>query len=384
MLKKLIPLTTMLTGILRQLVYPISRYTLGWLFLLVNRWHMISLPVNSGMSSYFGSRATWFTFSSHKSLKNGVANRRDLWRVAQLARCLEDHVQFEEACLVYDADICLKGGEKCQFIGRGRGENSLNVYRKIWDAQGSCLFEKVLFKPSNDYQRIIFFQKAIMPLLGNDFIKVPRVREIREGNRLAAVYWDHVEFAEKGCIKKKRMEAIENILRDLSRLNLENESNLGCDVFDYSSVQAYREGVDYLSRIINSKKMGVGIDDLLHVGLVDERRVISHGDLYEENYNHQGWVWDWDRCGYYPIGFDLAWAMINIIEFNTFDDILKHSCRMAEKVYSNRGRVDMVVGNVTLFLVIFYCRKFKPSRLDPVLMEAIGHLESLLERPLEL
>ncbi|TFH88160.1 hypothetical protein EQG41_04450 [Billgrantia azerbaijanica] len=360
------------------------RQSLGAVFFLVNRGYLGFLPSTTKTVAFFRSRANWSAFVSYRALMRGKAGRRDLWRLARLYCHLEDHGRFEQACQTYDTVLCLKPSIKRRFLGKGWGENSLNVYRQLWDTEGQCLFEKVLFKPSDDYSRLSFFMTFLMPKLNGEFIKTPVIRDMHEGKHLAAVYYEHLDVAEAGCLhfsQEDRLATIVTILRELGNLECADVRIRYPEVLDYASVQAYREGQCYLHRLVrrSSSQTHPELHALVGKKLVDDRRVISHGDLVAENFSRDGWVWDWDRCGYYPVGFDLAWATLNAIDFVGFDDLMQHNERLIGRIYPTWSRRDKLVANTVYFTSIFYCRKFKPGNGDAFLMECIRYLHRVTE-----
>lgn len=361
------------------------RQCLGVVILLVNRGYLGFLPTSAKTAAFFRSRANWPAFVSYRALRRGKAGRRDLWRLARLYCHLEDHGRFEEACQAYDPDLCFKPSLRRRFIGKGWGENSLNVYRQLWDTEGQCFFEKLFFKPSDDYSRLSFVMTLLIPKLNAKYIKTPMIRDIHEGKNLVAVYYDYLGFAKAGCLDspmEDRLATIATILFELS--NLEHADVRSCypELLDYASVQAYREGQCYAHHLLRrlSSHVHPDLHTLIRESPVDDRRVISHGDLVAENFSKNGWVWDWDRCGYYPIGFDLAWATLNAVDFVGFDDLMQNNIKLIERIYPAWSRRDKLLANTVYFTFIFYCRKFKPESNDPFLFECVRYFHRVTER----
>lgn len=102
------------------------------------------------------------------SLKLGVASWYSLKKYSKFAKQDNDHAFYEKAvgdiCGVVDFPKTLEA----EFIGKGRGENVLNSYRKVKLENDCVFFEKVYKNESDDFFKVKFFyEKACFLLVKN-------------------------------------------------------------------------------------------------------------------------------------------------------------------------------------------------------------------------
>ena len=79
---------------------------------------------------------------------------------------------------------------------------------------------------------------------------------------------------------------------------------------------------------------------------------MSHGDWYHKNISGIGEIFDWDRYGYYPVGFDIGYCFSKSVKSNALSVAEK---RVFE--YLPQSLLRSYQRNFWFFCFIFYSRK---------------------------
>lgn len=216
-------------------------------------------------------------------------------------------------------------------------------------------------------------------------VKVPRIIEERDGQFLSIVYFEFVDLnvrEGRELPERESLVILGKILRELSEVGegAKLRDKEICFMMNYSDVQHYREGLEFLELMIDeiSASEVADIEDLRgKVGNIFGELVFSHGDLVADNYSTDGWLWDWDRCGFYPVCFDMSWAVLNTVKFSCFEELMEINADLIRRCYQGFGSESELLKNAVIFSLIFYCRKFKPSKDDKIFKEMCDYLREV-------
>jgi len=220
---------------------------------------------------------------------------------------IDDNCLYENILNIFDSKLETINGdnpEKTNFVGIGGGTDTLHSSRKI-TLKDIILFEKIYKKDSNALENIKWFTKNIKHHLNHDLIRVPEIYYIKEGNRLAAVYYEYLQLEPV-----TQNHAIDRIV-DLSMYfyNLQLPGIAEHDKLPreyYTSrphsivswcAREYKEGgmQEVSNHILSWEKKVTGF-----------KKQFSHGDLYKGNLDKFNYVVDWDECGFHPPGYDIS------------------------------------------------------------------------------
>lgn len=197
-----------------------------------------------------------------------------------------------------------------EFVGSGNGNFSLNSYRKVCTYSDMFFFEKVYKANSDDLYKLIFFHKFIMPLTGN-LIKTPACK-IYQGKFGSIVHFDWVDcadnFANADVLATYR--DFEHAAKNIKIINISIN-----DIFcDFTRDPSYKNALECGVRWLNKEKSVEDVNLLFRVQKIlmsypSDERFFAHGDLGQCNYTAEGVFLDFDRCGLYPYGYDLAYML---------------------------------------------------------------------------
>ncbi|MCC5988261.1 MAG: phosphotransferase [Pararhodobacter sp.] len=221
-----------------------------------------------------------------------------------LQGCNEQAQRAYERLLVrYDPWLRLPEGLQVQgFCGAGVGHGSLNAYRRV-TLNGQCLFEKIyLCENRAPIKQMLFAQRHLLPRL--EGIRSPRLVHVAQGRCLAAAYF---EWADLSVSQGKPLALAASLVRQLQRFDettLPPEAALW--VYQPNFLGSCR---GQLLKLLGSEMpaRAAAMPALLaqwQAKLDAGPRSYCHGDPSLGNLMADGWVVDWDGCGFLPRGFD--------------------------------------------------------------------------------
>jgi len=343
-----------------------------------NVFNIFLLPLHILFWLYY-TRPTGVKFSNHLSLTGLkcvrfyyyyykllylVVNRKELVLLCRVAKEFENHDLFEQFCERYVNSIIFSNTiAKKKFVGYGYGEGALGSYRYIENYNGEKLFEKIVFVNSNDDKRIDLYSSILQENIVN--IKLSKIVRVVRTNRLVIYYYEYLEciINRKQLNNKEKEEMLLFFIKELYNIN-----NVRIILQAYKQFnriledQVVQEGLYYI-RMANYPEW-IQYDSLVSiindVVLSKKHMTFSHGDLSYKNFNNEGYLWDWDRAGVYPVGFDLAWGVVSSFEEkDNINNIYQIALRIGKNVYSENMCHDRIENNVFVFIIICYFRKYK-------------------------
>jgi len=225
--------------------------------------------------------------------------------------------------------------DKTSFLGKGLGGGSINVFRKIEENQ-KLLFEKIYFNKDIELKVNIWFYENLYDTLSADLI-IPKIWKHFSGKKITALYYEYKELAPLTIMQYQKDSL--KILGVLYKITCFNEHNDKLKFYP-NYIDSYKRHSFYKKRKSQYKsELDANNIELnnVEIRLEKSKRIISHGDLNQENV-YQGFsVIDWDSCGLFPLGFDSAYVYfqllnkdINIEDFETwlfenFQEIIEKS-----------------------------------------------------------
>jgi hypothetical protein len=252
-----------------------------------------------------------------------------------------------------------------EFIGKGVGQNTLNVFRKVITPAANVYFEKIYLKESRDWLVTLWFYTQLQPLLNNELVKVPKLDNYYEGRRISVAYFDFVPDAFDDLKRKQqvitRSLEIQKILWDTTRLNKPLVASRPKYIDDFVSVPLYSDCRNLLLAKKNQLRLSFNLNDhwltnnevLLSMG----QKQFCHGDLHGKNLSSTGWVIDWDNIGFFPAGYDIALVLSKVKNTYCLEWLESFIDRCVLPNYPDEIRVN-VKRNIIFLAAIFYVRKY--------------------------
>lgn len=240
-----------------------------------------------------------------KELKNQpiLIQEYELNRIAVFVKEANRHAYYNNLLKEFVTHWNIKP-EKMEFIGRGIGQSSLNVYRKVrFDDQ--TYFEKVYFNSYSDLNRTLYFQKELYPLLVGS-IQIPKIIWFFRGDLITVVYTSFEE--NKPLLPEKEEQALISVSKTLYQVSIQHQAlikqlNLPEILSDHTAHFEYKMSIARAKK--QMKKHGLDFD-YFEDKAKNSPSVITHGDLHAENIFADNTVIDWDSVGLYPIGLEQA------------------------------------------------------------------------------
>ena len=201
------------------------------------------------------------------------------------------------------------------FIGYGVGKENLNCYRKVVFLESNEeLFEKVYFTDNDKLKSLLWFDENTSLRQAQELI-IPKVKKVLHGDFLTAVYFEYVNLLPLNLeLLNSSLNKIAIVLYNNS-LGFENTDKTPTFFKEYQSHNYYKNNIDK-----TIQKFGKKIDFCkLNKSIANSFFVISHGDLSETNVCQDNVVIDWDSCGYFPLGLDIAKIYFRLIVNNEYD-----------------------------------------------------------------
>lgn len=303
-------------------------------------------------------------YEAKKCLAMGGGDWSALKKYSQVAKYYEDHVFYSMAVANVCRIISPIDTKKADFVGRGFGKNTLDSYRKVQLRDGCVYFEKVYKNSSDDFQKIKFFVGFVFPQLAEQF-RIPKARFF-EGERGSIVLFDWLERIVP-VDKKNIMRFYADFRMAALAVDVPREAMTDV-VCDFTREPMFQSGCKSSSSWLKAHSSSEAVD-LLQSGieyfksLPVSERVFTHGDIIPANTARDGVVIDFDKCGFYPAGYELAYLASKSL---AFDDLTSMESYLGEEI--QRFSVVNQAG-FYLFAFIYYSRRVGVKATDNFLSE---------------
>ena len=295
------------------------------------------------------------------------------------------HRVYEHVLKRYDKKLSFPENlqeEGKTFTGRGYGANTLNTYRKVY-LGGEPAFEKVYFKKYPDFKKCKYFYDQVRDKLQEKGIHTPELLSIREGKKLALMYFQYIDLPKKQSTLEQDVQRALSISQTLGQIEVESPCMKDAFLLDFESDPMVKKRLRLLRKKIRAEFREAGIEDpaprkelkklalQFLQDLKQGERILQHGDLYWDNFSHSH-VIDWDRMGLYPFGYDLglilAFYKLQRREQVTPEDILEEIAQMG---YHNPRQV----GSMYFFTVLFLISRSEPNQQN--FTKLVAHLKNI-------
>lgn len=244
-------------------------------------------------------------YEARKRVRAGHPDWLTLKTYSTFCRYDERHEDYERLLQEFDSELKFPASTRSQFFGDGFGDGSLNSYRIVQHG-GQKYFEKIYLKESPDFKNSVWFYRDVQPKLSEAGLRTPRLDAIIEGRFLSIVRVELVEDAQPIT----RAEALRFYQEQFHTM------------YDVERAQVHGPGRSFTKHTLyldgKRKAAAYGAASLYESGatltaMEEATRgatlMFCHGDWYSKNVNREGIVFDWDRCGFYPAGFDLGYCL---------------------------------------------------------------------------
>jgi hypothetical protein len=230
------------------------------------------------------------------------------------------------------------------WVGDGFGKDSLNCYR-IVSHKGRKFFEKIYKNKSGDLCKILRLHHPKNSMIDQLNIHTPRIHKILKGDVLTAVYFEYLD----GLRHSSREQALfhyHKFFLKAYKLTTKNSD----DSKDFQSHELYKDGRKGALEILKSTDEERFFE--LEAQVLRSRVIWSHGDWYHKNITPEGVIIDWDRCGYYPVGFDLGYCFSKSVTAEGLQSGALLGSRHIPKVVH-----ESYLANFLFFCFVFYSRR---------------------------
>jgi len=218
-----------------------------------------------------------------------------------------NHQIYEILLRMCDRTLVFPKMSKTSFVGKGRSHGSLNIYRKVVFPDNNIYFEKIYFVNSIDHQRIHFFYKNIYPELAKTKLNIPSLCFIKTGKRLESFYSDFINLEE--IKRSQKFELSLEYYSIYSSLDVSKKFEELGEFHDFTKDTMYLKCKE---RVVKKLKH-TSLENKVHISLQKieqrikkEKMLFQHGDINIRNMYQNFCLIDWDRSGFYPIGYDLG------------------------------------------------------------------------------
>lgn len=296
-------------------------------------------------------------------------NWQTLKKYSSFAKIHNDHPFYQMAITnVCDIDS-LPQMNKSKFFGSGWGKNTLNSYRRLELDNGEIVFEKVYKKDSYDLMKLKFYFEQAYPTIKH-YYTVPKV-ELVEGKIGAVAYFDWLDEFEP--IEKKNILKAYSEFREVAIKVQPDLTNFGNVAWEFSNQFFEGRRMEKARDWISTQNLDVENMNLLEklkihfISLPLEDRIFTHGDFVPSNVGKNGLIIDFDRCGMYPTGYELA-RLSCLYNFDSIDDLESMIGTEIDKL----SKINQI--GFYFFAFLFYQRKNKDETTSIFLMEVLNML----------
>jgi hypothetical protein len=252
-----------------------------------------------------------------------------------------------------DPGLALPDLANPRFVGRGWGTWNLRAYRAgMLDREP--VFEKIYVARSDSWRKIMWAYREVLPKLETT-IQTPVLLRHVHGEWLVAAYFSYLSDVHQ-IPPAKLISAAVTFQKNVSDFRWTGTDPVICDFrreITYASGRA-KLG-DILKRAGRDPRILEAVEDWLREPDMPYR--FTHGDFVSTNVLACGTILDFDRCGYYPAGYEYGRTLGEGHHFGSVDELqtfvdhqLDLPCRRAQAA-------------VFYFAAIFYSRPQEKRRI---------------------
>lgn len=287
---------------------------------------------SADLLDYLEANAPEFT-QARRSMFAGQLDWQNLKGYSMFCRFDTSPEDYQKWLERFDADLYFPEMKWLGFVGDGFGEDCLNSYRHVKIGQQDC-FEKIYLKDSKSLQNLLIIDREVAPVLNAVGVKIPRIIESCSGSKLTSVYTELI--IDHRPLEKH--QTVDFYFAIWQKFKLIREQDVSCSFADFESHALYQDGLNKAKILVETWFPGDGGRRLMELIQLTRATllVFSHGDFYHKNLSQDGSVFDWDRCGFYPGGFDLAYCLSKSIKNPSLPEWLEQmEIKLAENEVSS-------------------------------------------------
>ncbi len=298
-----------------------------------------------------------------RKLRKGEHDWWDLMRFSNVAECFDNHELYENAIRKLDPSINFNERIEAEFTGEGSGRHSLNSYRKVLFAgQNAPVFEKIYAARSDDYKKVTWYFDKVHPLVG-DRLRVPRLL-FGKGKKIRALYFEWFEGLTPAAAPDL-LDLYAPFQAVVNELKISSDDPV---ITDYTRRPVFRQGCARVEELVARwtgdkgafRQLEQVIRPILHTHVP---RVFTHGDLTTQNICQDGTLLDFDLCGLFPRGYDLAYLAAWALRFESADEL---EATLADRFLGDHAPSRLAF---TYFALILYARL--PATLNEKLLQEL-------------
>lgn len=231
------------------------------------------------------------------------------------------------------------------FIGRGAGTGALRVYRKVVIDSVQC-FEKIYHNESIGLIKTEWFYSSILPLLETSTIQAPKILYIAKGEKVSALYFEYIDIIHP--TQAQAFERATSLYKIFYNINTNTYTPPSKLFYKFHISYFYSSGVAGILKIFKNDKSKFEAFRLMEETVKECRHCFCHGDLSISNMILPTYTIDFDECGIYPFGFDIARVLVRFLKHLSFNEIEQY----LESAFSEIAAG--VEWNTFLFSVCFF------------------------------
>lgn len=239
--------------------------------------------------------------------------------------------------------------KSADFIGYGVGKENLNCYRKVAFLESSeFFFEKVYFTDTDKLKSLLWFEDNIS-IRERQGLIIPKLIKVLSGDFLTAVYFEYVKLSPLSI--ELLAPSLNKVAITLYRnsLNFKNIEEVPDFFKNYQNHNYYKNNINKAMQ-----KFGKRISFCkLNKSIENSFFVVSHGDLSETNVCQNNVVIDWDSCGYFPLGLDIAKIYFRLIVNDKYDTQFEVWLINNYQAHIKKEHWSELYRNFSYFLLIF-------------------------------
>lgn len=311
-----------------------------------------------------------------RKAERGQASEAEIRRASYFYRYFLTHQEYEEIIRLYDPAISFPDYDHSTtaFVGRGNGGQGLASYRRVkLRPTGKNVFEKIYINNSLGLRRTRWFYETIFSQLPGHFF-IPRLLSIRAGNRLSLVYFEYHDNLQSfydvvtvDQMSERMIQGYTRFLDELRSIIIPETADL--EASSVLSVSTYKNG-----RVCGLRYLQASGHDQHDFHCIEafiakqptSRLRFSHGDLCAENF-YDNCLLDFDSCGMYPQGFDLALMLSLIREFSSVAELTDYVSRYSVLDLSDhQAKLSFFY-----FCFVFYSRRVRGVHASDDFLDAL-------------
>lgn len=260
----------------------------------------------------------------------------------------------------------LREGTAIRFMSKGQGRGNLTVSRCV-RVGDQIVVEKVYDGTSADLARMLAFYQSRFVLE----VQTPRLVQTPVPSRLVPAYFEYLPDFQPATSDDTLAFSDDFTRWAHRRYGSVSGPDWLCDFTADECYQARRQKLcDFARHHLGDQ----GVRFVLRAeGILirSRNRVVCHGDIKPDNLSSRGELIDWDRFGYYPLGYDYAFTLSNCFGSRDVPKLLDALDQHVRKYDRLAEHCDL---SLTYFTLLFSCNSSGTFQAGP------EHQTALFER----